>query len=480
MTNNEKELTLRKLPGIDVLLETKTAQRIERILGISISTRIARSIIDGLRKEVLKDSGSELNQDSREDFIRKAEIEMNAILESHIKARLHRVINATGVVIHTNLGRAPLSHLAKEAILNAAGVCNLELDLSTGKRGKRGAAAEDMLCSISGAEGALIVNNCAAATVLVLATFAKGGEAIISRGEMVEIGGDFRIPDVMKASGAKLVEVGTTNRTKLGDYKNAISANTNIILKVHPSNYRIVGFTESPRIGELATICREQKILLFEDAGSGALEDLSAIGFGDEPLISRSIAEGADVVTFSGDKLLGSVQAGLIVGKGEVIREIRNNPLYRAFRASKLVYAALEATLDSFQRNAQFEEVPVMKMIRTGYEELDKRARKFVERAEVLIGARATLEIIKGKSAIGGGAAPDVQPESPIILIRGNQMTAKAIEKGLRGFELPVIARVSDDAVVIDLRTVEEEDESILISALDFSLGQSVTEAASN
>ena len=259
---------------------------------------------------------------------------------------LRRVINATGVILHTNLGRAPLSDAARRAIAQeAAGYCTLEYDPTTGSRGKRGGYAEELLTQLTGAEAALVVNNCASAALLILTVLARDGETIVSRGELVEIGGDFRVPDVMSNSGTRMVEVGSTNRTRLEDYKRAMNDNTRLIMRVHPSNYRIIGFTDSPELSELASLAHESGLPLYEDAGSGVLSDLSAFGLSDEPIISESIAAGADVVSFSGDKLLGATQAGLIVGRREIIDRLRKHSLYRALRVDKLCLAALEATL---------------------------------------------------------------------------------------------------------------------------------------
>jgi L-seryl-tRNA(Ser) seleniumtransferase len=387
---------------------------------------------------------------------------------SHRASRLREVINATGVVIHTNLGRAPLSTDAIRAIQNAAGYCTLEYDLATGRRGKRGESVENLLIEITGAEAAIVVNNCAAAAFVVLTVFAKGGDAIVSRGELVEIGGDFRIPDVLAQSGATLKEVGTTNRTKLTDYENAIGENTKVVMRVHPSNYKIVGFTDKPSLADLAELSHRKGVLLYEDAGSGALLDLGKFGLRDEPLISRSISDGADIVTFSGDKLLGGSQAGIIVGRRGLIEQIRKHPLYRALRVDKLIYAALEATLESYLREDAETSIPVLRMLSLQKKELEIRMRSFAERLRDSIGKTdaSMIEIIPGESVVGGGSAPAVRPETMLLAIDHPTISCDDLEMKLRSAETPVITRIENGKVLIDLRTVQEGEEDRLIEML--------------
>ncbi len=326
-----------------------------------------------------------------------------------------------------------------------------------------------MLTELSGAESAVIVNNCAAAAFLVLSVFAGGGEAIVSRGELVEIGGDFRIPDVMTQSGASLIEVGTTNRTRLADYERAIGENTKVVMRVHPSNYRIIGFTEKPSLAELAELCARKGVLLYEDAGSGAMIDLSEFGLGDEPEISRSISDGADIVTFSGDKLLGASQAGLIVGRRDRIDQIRKHPLYRALRVDKLTYAAVEATLDAYISETARETVPVLAMLSLTKEQVNERAQEFVRQLEQHVGS-GQLELVDGESVVGGGSAPAVRLETKLIALRSSLISPEAIEQKLRESELPVIARIESQSVLIDLRTVEPSEESELLEIVAAAL----------
>ena len=299
---------------------------------------------------------------------------------------------------------------------------------------------------------------------MVLNALAKGGEAIISRGELVEIGGDFRIPDVMTQSGAILREVGATNRTKISDYEKAITENTRLILKVHPSNYRIVGFTAAPSITELANLAHRNDILLYEDAGSGAIFDVHKYGLDEEPVISQSVAAGADVVTFSGDKLLGGTQSGLIVGRCEVIGKLRKHPLYRALRVDKLIYAALEATLEAYRQETFLQEIPVLRMISMSNDELKRRTSKF---ARKLRGNQSLqIEIIEGNSVIGGGSAPMTQPVTTILAVQRKDMSATELEKSLRLANPPIISRIVEDKVLLDLRTVSKKEEAELLNVL--------------
>ncbi len=468
MDKNETSETLRLLPPIDALLRSKTANEILPQVGAKHLTVLARAAMDLLRREMLENNNNQENY-SREDLLEKAEKRLESIWQGEQNSKLQRVINATGVIVHTNLGRAPLSENARRALVeNASRYCNLEYDTATGKRGRRGAHAEQLLAELAGAESALIVNNCAAAAFLVLTVFSKGGEVIISRGELVEIGGDFRVPDVMEQSGAILKEVGATNRTRLSDYERAVNENTRLITKVHPSNYRIVGFTAAPTLTELAELAHENDILLYEDAGSGALFDLSEHGLTDEPVISDSIKAGADVVTFSGDKLLGGVQAGLIVGRQAAIEKIRKHPLYRALRVDKLIYATLEATLESFQKETAFEEIPVLRMLSMSEEEIKERIKKFANKLKKKTNENKdfNFEIIEGKSVIGGGSAPMVQPETILLALKHQKISAANLEQKLRLSKPPVIARILEDKVLIDLRTVSESEEAELLESL--------------
>lgn len=460
------ENILRLLPSIDSILESETARRLLPLTGAAALTNFSRTAVESLRSDLLNNGELKLSDNrSREEILHLAEQKLADIYETDQKKRLQPVINATGVIIHTNLGRAPLSKSAQQAIIvNASRYCTLEYDTETGKRGKRGGRAESLLAEITGAEDALVVNNCAAAAILVLSALCKGGEAVVSRGELVEIGGDFRVPDVMEQSGAVMKEVGTTNRTKISDYKKALTSETKLLVKIHPSNYRIVGFTSTPDVKALADLAHENGILFYEDAGSGAIFDFGEFGLKDEPVISRSIADGADVVTFSGDKLLGSAQSGLIVGKKEVIGKLRKHPFYRALRAGKLIYAALEATLDSFRRETHLREIPVLRMMSTTEAEIEERISKFAAELTGIFGedSKLKVKIVEGKSVIGGGSAPMVQPATKLIALKHSELSVNELEKGLRLSDPPVISRIFEKEVLIDLRTVSENEESIL------------------
>jgi len=461
---------LRLLPSVDALLQTETARKIISRAGVNYATDLARTATGVLRAEMLKNIRDEkFANPTRADLLKKAEEHLHHFGEFEQATRLRRVINATGVIVHTNLGRAPLSENAVKALVeNASRYCTLEYDAAAGKRGRRGARAENLLAELVGAESALVVNNCAAAAFLVLTVLARGGEVIISRGELVEIGGDFRVPDVMEQSGAILKEVGTTNRTKISDYERAFSENTRLITRVHPSNYRIVGFTAAPDLSELAQLAHGKDVLLYEDAGSGAMFDLSEYGLRDEPVIADSIKAGADVVTFSGDKLLGGVQSGLIVGRGEVVERIRKHPLYRALRVDKLIYAALEATLESFRRETHFVEIPVLRMLSMTGAELKTRASKFARKSDKNRGDKSLeIELVEGNSVVGGGSAPLAHPATTLLALKHREMSATKLEETLRLSKPPIIARILEDKVLIDLRTISESEEVELLGILE-------------
>jgi L-seryl-tRNA(Ser) seleniumtransferase len=452
---------LSALPSIDDLLRSETGSKLTDPAGRRRLTELARRVVDELRHELK--NGKATSWKTRSDMLSEAESRLTSVWQDSRSMGLRRVINATGVVIHTNLGRASLSEAAKSALIEISGYCSVEYDIATGERGRRGARVEAMACELTGAEDALVVNNCAAAAYLVLSVFAFDSEVIISRGELVEIGGEFRVPDVLSRSGASLREVGTTNRTKIADYEKAITDKTSMILKVHPSNYRIVGFTAAPLLTELSELAKRKNILLYEDAGSGAVADLGSLGLADEPVIGESIRAGADIVTFSGDKLLGGPQAGIIAGKSKYIEQLRKDPLYRALRVSKLVYAALEATLESHLRGNAIGEIPVLTMLAATADELESRCSTLIQSLD---NPNLSMEMIRGNSAVGGGAAPMVQPETALIVLKHSQLSASELERKLRTSKIPVIARIVDDRVTIDLRTVSESEIEDLARAL--------------
>jgi L-seryl-tRNA(Ser) seleniumtransferase len=458
-----RSLAFRDLPSIDEVLRSETVQRTAARVGDARVAELARISVAAVRSDVAAGKSS-----GKPKLLAEVVDRVERLAQADQMSGTQRVINATGVIIHTNLGRAPLSIAARQAVNDASGYCTLEYDLATGSRGRRGRRAEDLIVQLTGAEDALIVNNCAAAAFFVLTAFAAGGEVIISRGEMVEIGGDFRVPDVLSQSGGKLREVGTTNRTRLADFEKAINKKTRVILRVHPSNYRIVGFTAMPSLRELAALAKKHKVVLYEDIGSGALIDLSRYGLKDEPVVSRSIADGADVVTFSGDKLLGGPQSGIIAGRSNVIEKLRRHPLYRAMRVDKLTYAALEATLDSYARVATETEIPVIEMLAMTKEKLDERANVFAKDLRSRIGRSNIIKVeaVPGVSAIGGGAAPNVQPDTTLVAISHKTLPVQNLEQTLRLGTPPVIARIIDERVMIDLRTVTVSEEKELTAAI--------------
>jgi L-seryl-tRNA(Ser) seleniumtransferase len=455
---------LRHVPSIDQLLRTDEALQLRDSVGIKQLTAIARAVTSELRSSIR--SGRKVlttNGNAAESLLAEAVTRMRETAQIESQVGIKRVINATGVLLHTNLGRAPLSNAARDALIESSRFCTLEYDVASGSRGKRGARVESLLRDLTGAEDALVVNNCAAAALLILSVLASDGETIVSRGELVEIGGDFRVPDVMATSGTRMVEVGTTNRTHLDDYRNAITANTRLIMHVHPSNYRIVGFASSPDLAELASLAHERGLLLYEDAGSGQLSDLSAYGIVDEPIVSAIVAAGADVVSFSGDKLLGSAQAGLIVGRQAIVERLRRHPLYRALRSDKLRLAALEATLLAHRRDASATEVPVIQMLALSNEEIESRAKQLINQVGH---SELEMRLLPGHSAIGGGAGPTSHLPTTLIAITHQRMTAQEIERALRTSNPPIIGRISEGKVLLDLRTVFSEEFAELATAL--------------
>ncbi|MFO1094340.1 MAG: L-seryl-tRNA(Sec) selenium transferase [Planctomycetaceae bacterium] len=378
--------------------------------------------------------------------------------------RLRRVINGTGIVLHTNLGRAPLARAAVNAIAAVAAGTNLEVDLGSGQRGRRGAAVEALLQQLTGAEAALVVNNCAAATVLTLQTLAADRNVVISRGQLIEIGGAFRLPDVFRQAGVRLVEVGTTNRTRLSDYAAAIDAHTAALLRVHPSNYRISGFCESVVIAELAALAKEHNLPAVDDVGSGCLYDLSRFGLPDEPIVADSLRAGADLVLFSGDKLLGGPQCGIILGRRELVDRLRANPLTRALRADKLTFAALQATLEIHQTGRAFVDIPALHQLALTETDLRPRAESLLQRLETQSTAERRFVIRTVAAAAGGGSLPDQTLPSLAIGIASTNATQLAAQ--LRRGNPAILPRIVEDEVLIDLRTVLPEDDDALINRL--------------
>jgi L-seryl-tRNA(Ser) seleniumtransferase len=464
---------LRALPSVDQLLRTEWATAVRSSVGAERITALARTVTEELRREIQAEALADPDAEqtpahTREALLDEAVRRLDDAWKRDRLSGLRRVINATGVIVHTNLGRAPLSEAARNALVReAAGYCNLEYDVTTGTRGRRGARVEDLLIELTGAEDALVVNNCAAAALLILTVLAKDGETIVSRGELVEIGGDFRVPDVMANSGTRMIEVGTTNRTKLDDYRQALNEKTRLIMCVHQSNYRIIGFTTSPTRAETSALAHEAGLALYEDAGSGVLADLSQYGLADEPIISECISNGADVVSFSGDKLLGSTQAGLIVGRRDIVGRLRKHPLYRALRADKLCLAALEVTLESHRCGKAINEVPVLRMLGLTQPEIEERAKSFLQRYLQRVGSSGlTLEIVEGTSAIGGGSGPNTHPPTTLLALSHPDRSADDLEQALRSSSPAIITRIAEGRVLIDLRTVDLQEEIEILNAL--------------
>lgn len=450
----------RKLPAVDALLHQPQVLLLAGEYGETQVIAAVRAVVAAARAAIAAGEPAPMPA------------AWPGLIQLHLAAAdlpsLRPVINATGVIVHTNLGRAPLSEAALGAVgAVAAGYSNLEYELGPGTRGSRHDHARRLLCELTGAEDALVVNNNAAAVYLVLAALCQGREVLISRGQLVEIGGGFRIPDVLRQSGARLVEVGTTNRTKLRDYEAALTPATRLLMRVHPSNYRVVGFTAMPELGAVAELAHRHGLLLYEDAGSGALTDLRPLGLDGEPVIADSLAAGADVVTFSGDKLLGGVQAGCIVGRREVLARIRKHPLFRALRAGKMVLAALEATLEIYRRGTARADIPVIRMMAATEAELSARAGAFLARLRAAsVNSDLQCEISAGRSAIGGGSAPLTQPLTALLLLTHKKLSASELEQALRAAAPPVIARVAENRVLLDLRTVAPAEEQDLLATL--------------
>jgi L-seryl-tRNA(Ser) seleniumtransferase len=465
---------LRQIPSVDELLAQpgllKLAKRVDRNLLVEIT----RTVLAELRGRIAGVASAAALGEFSALAVDPAALEerISSIVERILARSLQPVINATGVILHTNLGRAPLTAAAVEEFRRTATqYSNLEYDLEAGARGKRDVHTSPLLERLTGAEAAIVVNNCAAAVLLVLAALAKNGEVIVSRGELIEIGDGFRIPEIMAESGAILREVGTTNRTRLADYEHAVGENTRLLLRVHPSNFKITGFTDKPSLEELVELSARTGLPVVEDLGSGCLVDLSAAGIA-EPLVRHSVEVGVSLVTFSGDKLLGGPQAGIIAGKKELVARVRRHPLFRAVRVDKLTTAALEATLGAYLR-ASFDEVPVLCMIRRTSQEVRRRAENFLRELtpEVALG-EVEMELVDGASLAGGGSTPTQSLPTKLIRIASVRYSAAQLEQRLRRAPagISVVARVEDDRLVLDLRTVFPEQEPLLVKTLAAAL----------
>jgi L-seryl-tRNA(Ser) seleniumtransferase len=457
VTREEKQDLLRNLPSVDQLLQMELTQALLRVYGRSLTTQALRHSLDQTRQTILNENGGS-RPASDNDFIQSAQTWLEALLAPTIQP----IINATGVIIHTNLGRAPLSRAAVAAVQAiSGGYSTLEFDLDSGKRGSRSVHAENLITRITGAEAATAVNNNAAAVLLMLMTLCQGREVIISRGQLVEIGGGFRVPDVMAQSGAKLVEVGTTNRTHLRDYEAAIGENTAAILVAHHSNYKIIGFTTEPTLVELAELAHRHNTLLLYDQGSGALLDTAQFGLDAEPTVLDGLAAGCDVVCFSGDKLLGGPQAGILCGRADLLAQIKRYPLARAVRADKMALAALSATLAHYAAGQALAEIPVWRMIARPLDEIENEAEQWAARLQT---AGIEVKVVDGRSTVGGGSLPGTSLPTRLAAIKHSNVEQLAAD--LRNDELPVIGRIQDDLFLLDPRTVLPEQVENLLDAV--------------
>lgn len=461
----DKQDLLRKLPSVDEVLGWPEMISFLSSFPRELVADGIRAALDSVRQEILQaleeevEGKAELISDIKNLIVRS--------VRKYSGYHLKTVINATGVVLHTNLGRSPLAPEALKRVLEVSkGYSNLEYDLEEGKRGSRYSHVEFLLKKLCQAEEAFVVNNNASAVLLALNTLARDKEVIVSRGEMIEIGGSFRIPEIMKISGARLVEVGTTNKTHLKDYEDAITEDTALILKVHPSNYRVVGFTREVTLEELSELGSRSNIPVMYDAGSGALIDFSEKGFPGEPTISAALKSGIDFVTFSGDKLLGGPQAGIIVGAESYVERMKKNHLNRALRIDKLTLAALEATLRLYLEGDPWELIPALKLLSESEEKVKKRSLAFLRRLRKEFGEKVDVRAVATEARSGGGALPEVKIPSSGVSVTFKNLGPQEIEKALRHSEPPVIVLVQDDRVLFDLRTVFPGEETGIISAL--------------
>ena len=472
MKTTAKSELFRRLPSVDELLRESAIMSLVSSYGRTSVIEAARAALDELRANI--GSGS-----VEEQGLESAIVSLPNAIEHRISRAtgfsLRPVVNATGVVIHTNLGRAPLARAAVERIAEVATrYCNLELDLEKGERGKRDVHAQRLFEQLLARNGApnsasVVVNNNAAAVLLALSALAEGGEVVVSRGELVEIGGSFRIPDIMARSGATLREVGTTNRTRIGDYEKAITERTKLLLRVHRSNFEIVGFTEQPALAELVELGKQRGIPVIEDLGSGALVELEEYGIADEPNVYASLRAGVSLVTYSGDKLLGGPQAGIASGEPELVARLRSHPLFRALRVDKMTYAALEATLGAYLRE-DFNSLPLLRMLSVSADSVRARCENVADKLKGIAGL--SVEILEVRSVIGGGAAPGKTLPSFAISIAADGVNATELALRLRKQVKPVVARVEDGRVLLDLRTVDEEEDGIVAQAVKAAVKQ--------
>ena len=464
----DRNRLFREIPKVDILLEREEIRELEQEYGHAEVMNAVRHRLEHLREMIRQE-----DEERAEQEMHKLVPEICRQVREQAMPSFRKVVNATGTILHTNLGRAPLSraHAQKLAEL-MSGYSNLEYDLETGERGERYSHLSSLLCRLTGAEDALVVNNNAAAALLILDTIAKEKEVIVSRGELVEIGGSFRIPEILKTCGAFLSEVGTTNKTRLSDYERAVTEKTAAILKVHTSNYRIVGFTESVPVRELRRLGDRYDLPVIEDLGSGVLTDLTRFGAEPEPLVQEEIRSGADLVCFSGDKLLGGAQAGIILGKKCYIDRLKKNPLTRALRVDKFTVGALELVLREYlKKDEVFGRIPVLQMISETEESCQKRAQSFLHLLEG-VSDDLELDVRHCKSQVGGGALPTTFLPGYAVTAASRTMSADALQERMRKSEVPVIGRIVEDRIYMDIRTIREEEYPLVKECLQQAVGQ--------
>lgn len=470
-----KQDAIREIPPINEILDCPQVKSFIDRFGRSLIIEKIKLILDEYRKQVSIDEqfSQRAEYKKREEITEFLINKLEYMIEEQQNSGLKKVINATGIVLHTNLGRAPLPEKAVMLMHEISeGYCNLEYDIETGTRGSRHSHIESVITSITGAESAIIVNNNAAAVFLCLNTLANNKEVIISRGQQVEIGGSFRIPDIITRSGAKMIEVGTTNKTRLLDYSNAISEDTAVLLKVHTSNYKVTGFTEEVSLKELVGLGSENQLIVVEDLGSGSLYDLSMIGLPYEPTVQDSIKCGADIVTFSGDKLLGGLQAGIIAGKREWIDKIKKNPLARMVRCDKTTIAATEAVLSLYRDpDKVVENIPVLKMMALKEDELSEKAQELEKLINVALGNKCKTRVVDDLDEVGGGSLPGVILNGKAVALIVPKLDVIEIQAQLRKSKTPIISRISKDRILFNLRTLEKKDYPIIVEALTRILG---------
>ncbi len=467
MSSKYLQSYMRRLPAVEKLLQSDELTGIQDQYPRSVLVKAIQDILDE-KRTIIRQAASEAELEHLDFSTATVAVEVLQRVKEKTALNLRPVINATGVLLHTNLGRAPLAKSAIEAIEQVgASFSNLELSLKTGKRSSRFEHLEELICQVTGAEAALVVNNNAGAVFLALNTLAAGKAVIVSRGELVEIGGSFRIPEVMAKSGARLVEVGTTNKCHPRDYRSAVTEDTALFLKVHTSNYKILGFTAAVPLGSLVKLSREFGLPVMEDLGSGVLVDLSRYGLPYEPTVQDSVTSGADVVTFSGDKLLGGPQAGIIVGSKGYIDAIKSNQLARALRVDKFTLAALEATLRLYlDESTALKEIPILRMLTTKTGELEQRAAGLLERISQMVDNDIKLGTLNEKARVGGGSLPLVSLPSCQVFMESARINAGALAARLRRADIPVIARVHKNQVLLDLRSVMEDEDEQLLAAI--------------